>query len=163
MNNVIKTLFVVSTEKKLHGTLEKFWSEYKYFNQKNDPFDRNKFIWNSKDTRDGSSRLCHQKYSLPSTKVLGFVAFRVTSKVLGIGSAERSWGDVKTIKPGKISAFVSCIYEKQSIVCTSAYIEEARIGSTLSHTDSKDGSHSHSWNDEDHAFDYHLDQWGVEK
>ena len=46
---------------------------------------------------------------------------------------------------------------------TSACIEEARIGSTLSHTDSKDGSHSHSWNYEYHAFDYQLDQWGVEK
>ena len=27
----------------------------------------------------------------------------------------------------------------------------------------KDGSHSHSRNDEDHAFDYQLEQWGVEK
>ena len=46
---------------------------------------------------------------------------------------------------------------------TSACIEEARIGSTLSHTSSKDSSHSHSWNDEDHAFDYQFDQWGVDK
>ena len=45
----------------------------------------------------------------------------------------------------------------------SACIEEARIGRTLSHTDSKDVSHSQYWNDEDHAFDYQLDQWGVEK
>ena len=35
-----------------------------------------------------------KKYSLPSTKVLGFVSWRVTSKSLGTGSAERSWGDV---------------------------------------------------------------------
>ena len=33
---------------------------------------------------------------------------------------------------------------------------------TLSHTYSKYGSHSHSWNDEYHAFGYQLDQWGVE-
>ena len=45
---------------------------------------------------------------------------------------------------------------------TSDSIEEARIVWNLSHTDSKDGSHSYSWNDEDHAFDYQLDQWGVE-
>ena len=44
-----------------------------------------------------------------------------------------------------------------------ACIEEARIGRTLSHTYNKDGSHSHSWNDDDHTFDYQLDQWGVEK
>ena len=45
----------------------------------------------------------------------------------------------------------------------SVCIEEASIGSNLSHTDSKYGSQSHSWNDEDHAFDYQLDQWGIEK
>ena len=42
-------------------------------------------------------------------------------------------------------------------------IEEVRIGRTLSHTDSKDGSHSYSWNDDDHAFGYQLDQWGFEE
>ena len=45
----------------------------------------------------------------------------------------------------------------------SACIEEVRIGRTLSHIDSKDGSQSQSWNDEDHAFDYQLYQWGVDK
>ena len=45
----------------------------------------------------------------------------------------------------------------------SACIEEARIGKTLSRTESIHGLHSHSWNDEDHAFDYQLDQWGVDK
>ena len=102
----------------------------------------------------------HQKYSLPSTKVIGFVDCRVTLKNTGIGSAKRSWGDVKTIKLGNISALGSNIFEKQSILYTSTCIEEARIGSTISHTDSKDASHSHSWNDEDHAFDYQLYQWG---
>ena len=34
---------------------------------------------------------------------------------------------------------------------------------TISHKDSKDGSHSHSWNDEDHAFNHQLYQWGVDK
>ena len=87
----------------------------------------------------------------------------VTSKILGITSAERSWGDVKKIKSGKISAPGSDIYEKQSVVYKSACIEEASIGSTLSHTYSKDASHSHSWKYEDHEFDYQLDQWGVDK
>ena len=68
-----------------------------------------------------------------------------------------------TIKLGKISAPGSNISEKNSIVYTSGCIEEASNGSNISHTDSKDVSHSHSWNDEDHDFDYQLDQWGVEK
>ena len=62
-----------------------------------------------------------------------------------------------------MSALGSDISEKQSIVYTSACIEEARILRTLSHTDMKENSHSHTWNDEDHAFDYQLDQWGVEE
>ena len=37
------------------------------------------------------------------------------------------------------------------------------IGRTLPHTDSTYGSKSHSWNDQYRAFDYQLDQWGVEK
>ena len=66
------------------------WSEYTLFNHNNDPFDSNDFIWNSKDINDGNSHLWNQKYSSPSTTVLGFVDCRVTSKMLGIGSAKRS-------------------------------------------------------------------------
>ena len=157
VNNVIKTLFAGSTEKELHGDLDTFWIENTNFNQKKDPFDSNEFIWNSKDISDGNSHIWHQKYSLPSTKVLGFVNCRVTVKIIGIGSYERSWRDVKTIKSGKISYIGSDISKKHSIVYTYSCIEEARIVGTLSHIDSKYGSHSHSWNDEDHAFDYQLD------
>ena len=46
---------------------------------------------------------------------------------------------------------------------TSTCIEEARIGRTLSDTDTNNGSHSHTWNDDDQAFDYQLYQCGVEK
>ena len=88
---------------------------------------------------------------------------RVTSKILGIGSAELSWCDVKTIKLVKRSALGSDISEKQIILYKSACIEEARILSTLYRIDIKDGSRSYSCNDEYHTFDYQLDQWGVEK
>ena len=83
VNNVIKSFFSGSTEKELHESLDTFWSKYKIFNKNNDPFDSNEFIWDSKDISDGNSHLWHQIYSLPSTKVLGFVACRVTSKILG--------------------------------------------------------------------------------
>ena len=63
------------------------------------------------------------KYSLLCTKVLGFVACIVTSKVLGICAAERSWGGVNKIKSGKISAISSDVSEKKTIVYTSAFIE----------------------------------------
>ena len=98
MNNFISSFFAGSTETELHETLFTLWSEHTHFNQNNYLFDSNEFIWNSKDISDGNSHLCRQKYSLPSTKLLGFVAFRVASKILGIESSELSWGDVKTIK-----------------------------------------------------------------
>ena len=47
------------------------------------------------------------KYSPPCTKVIGFGVCIVTSKVLGIGVADRSWGDIITIKSGKMSAISS--------------------------------------------------------
>ena len=46
---------------------------------------------------------------------------------------------------------------------TSACIEEVRIGRSLSDIDTNNGSHSHTCNYDDQAFDYQLDQWGVEK
>ena len=156
VNNVIKSVFDRWTEKDLHGALDTFWSEYTLFNHKNDPFDRNDLICNSKDITDGKSHIWHQKYALVYTIVIGFVACRVTSKIIGIGSAERSWGDIKTIKPGNISALSSEISENQSIVYTSACIEEARTGRTLSHINNYNGSHSHTWNDWDQAFDDQL-------
>ena len=109
-NNVIKTFFAGSTEKELPENHDTFWSKYTYFNNKNDPFNIDEFIWISKDISDSKSPLWHQKYFFPPIKLLGFVACRVTSKILGIGSAERSWGDVKTIKSGKRSALGSEIY-----------------------------------------------------
>ena len=43
----------------------------------------------------------HQRYSLPVTKVLGRLACLVLSKILGIGSAERNWKQVKLVKSGQ--------------------------------------------------------------
>ena len=77
VNTVINTLFAVLSEKELHENLDTFWIEYTKFNNNNDPFDSEEFIWGSKYIGDGNSHLCHQKYSLPSTKFLGVVACRV--------------------------------------------------------------------------------------
>ena len=99
----------------------------------------------------------HQKYSLPCTKVLRFVSCRVTSKVLGIGAAERSWGDIKRIKSGRRSAISSDVSEKQSIVYTSAYIESARIEQYNSDKQLNDNCSIHTWNEEDNVFDHQLE------
>ena len=55
----------------------------------------------------------------------GFVDCRATSKTLGIGVSERSWGDVKSTKDGKRASLSSEKLEKQSVCYTSACLEEA--------------------------------------
>ena len=108
-------------------TPDLFWTYHTDFDNKLDSFDVDGFICKCKDIRDGNSHLWHQKYSLPFTKVLGFVVCKVTSKVLCICAAERFWGDVNTIKSGNRYAISSDVSEKQSIVYTSTSTESARI------------------------------------
>ena len=79
VNNVIKTLFSGASEEEMDVTIDLFWTEYSEFVNKIGSFDADEFILKSKDIRDGNSHLWNQKYSLPFTKVIGFVACRVTS------------------------------------------------------------------------------------
>ena len=160
-NNVIKTLCSGSSEEKMNVTLDVFWTYYTAFDNNVGSYDADAFIWKRKDISDDNSHLWHQKYLLPFTKVLGFVACRVTSKVLGIGAAEHSWGDIKTIKSGKRSAISSGVSEKQSIVYTSTCIESARIEQYQSDKQLYDNYSSHNWNEEDDEFDHQLDKQGV--
>ena len=101
VNNVTKKLFYGLSEEELYVTLDLFWSAYNDFNHKNGTFDGVEYICRNKDIINGISHIWNQKYSLLCIKVFGFVACRFTSKVLGIGAAGSSWGDVKTIKSGK--------------------------------------------------------------
>ncbi len=77
------------------------------------------------DALEGRSHIWHETYSLRYTKVLGFVACRVTSKRLEIGSGERVWSDVKQIKVGKRSSPSGDSLEKRAILFTTAHLEEA--------------------------------------
>ena len=74
VNNVIKTLFSGASEEEIAATLDVFRTEYTEFGNKIGSFDADEFIWKSKDIRYGNSHVWHQKYSLPFTKVIGFVA-----------------------------------------------------------------------------------------
>jgi hypothetical protein len=83
--------------------------------------------WASSDCLTGKSFLQHKKYSLPYTVVLGFVGCRVTSKLCGIGLAERSWRGVKQIKDGVRSHLGGESTEKRSVIYVTAKIQEARM------------------------------------
>ena len=95
VNIFIMTRCPVLYEEELHGTPDTFWSKLTNFNHNIDPFESNRFIYISKYTCAGNSHLWHQKYYLPFTKFICFVAFRVTSNFLRMRSVERSIGDVK--------------------------------------------------------------------
>ncbi len=55
------------------------------------------------------------------------VACQTISKHLGIGSADRSWSDVKTIKNGNWAYRGGQLLEQRAIFDTSAKLEEAQI------------------------------------
>ena len=100
MENVIVRYFKSDVDKDTGEMIDIFWNEFKEFKNRTGPFSQES-IWNVKDVREGNSHLWDEKYSYPYTIVLGKIACRVTSKLLGIGSAERSWGDVKHLKKDK--------------------------------------------------------------
>ncbi len=79
------------------------------------------------DAVNVNSFVWHQLYSLPYTKVLGFVACHTTSKQLGIGAAERSWSDVKQIKDGKRSNLGRVSLKKRAILYSLARLNKAKI------------------------------------
>ena len=77
VNSVIRILSHGLSEDEMDFTLDLFWTENTDLDNQNGSFDRDEFIQKRKDIRDCNSYLWHQKYSLPCTKVIGFVACRV--------------------------------------------------------------------------------------
>ncbi len=77
----------------------------------------------SPDALNGNSFFWRHLYLLPYTCVLGLAACQVTSKRLGIRSAER-WSDVKQLKEQKQSKFGGRSLEKRATLFTSAKLRE---------------------------------------
>ena len=140
--------------------IDTFWNEFKSFQQCTYPFSEPS-RWATPDVTQGNSYLWHEKYSLPYTLVLGFVACRVTSKLCGIGPAERSWGGVKNIKTGKRSHMSGETTEKISILYVSARIQQSRI--LCDRLEKLDATGNDAmFGDDDINFDMQLEQFGVD-
>ncbi len=67
--------------------IDTFWKEFSDFQNKTGVYGLRPGRFLLPDAINGNSHLWHELYSLPYTNVLGFVACRVTSKRLGVGSA----------------------------------------------------------------------------
>ena len=83
-------------------------------------------MWNSSYIQRGASHYWHGQYTFKIYQELGFVAARVTSKLLGIGSCERAWGDTKHVRQGKRCSLSAEKLEMQSILFTASCIQKAR-------------------------------------
>jgi hypothetical protein len=80
--------------------IDTFMEEYGDFTNKRGMFARDNIWIMAKDEHTKAYRW-HYKYSLTTTKVLGKLACLVLSKILGIGTAERNWKQVKAVKSGQ--------------------------------------------------------------
>ena len=144
----------------LHEIIDSFWNEFKAFQNRTNPY-HDPIRWASYDVTRGSSYLWHEKYSIPYTTVLGYVACRVTSKLCGIGPAERSWGGVKQVKDGKRSHLSGQSTEKRSILFISSKIAQARIEcDRMEKIDAVGGNQM--FGDDDMNFDLQLEKFGID-
>ena len=69
----------------------------------------------------------HKKESLRYTKEFGKFACQVTSKILGIGTAERSWEDVKHLKTNKRAHLLGERAKKQATIFGASCIEDTLL------------------------------------
>ncbi len=80
--------------------IDTFLTEYGDFINKRGSFACN-HMWITAAEEDLKAYRWHQRYSLPVTKVLGKLACLTLSKILGIGTVEQNWKQVKAVKSGQ--------------------------------------------------------------
>jgi hypothetical protein len=142
-----------------HEIIDTFWNEFKAFQNCTQPYHDMSHCASS-DCVSGKSYLWHEKYSLPYTVVLGVVGCHVTSKLRGIGPAERSWGGVKQIKDGVRSHLGGESTEKRSVIYVTAKIQEARMCQHQIENLDATGPDA-TFGDNDINFDLQLEKFGV--
>ena len=160
VSNLVRKLFShLPLPHKVERMVDSFWSEWKCFQLQLKPFDV-PHIWEVGTVAEGKSHEWHDIHSLHRTEAFGFVACRTTSKALGIGSAERSWGDVKTLREGKRCNIGSGRLEKQAVCYTHSCLERARIfrdGKSTHKVDTREVEYG--WEDMDKQFELQIDGW----
>jgi hypothetical protein len=141
-------------EEKISDCIGIFWLEFTQFQNKTGPF-RKEYIWSNSTAKNGESHVWHQSFSLNYTKVLGKVGCRWTSKVLGIGQAERNWKVVKRLKKARPNLKIDSL-EKQGVIVAVAGMQRGRAMLM------KDKSNQLRWLKDDEDFDLGLKNWNVD-
>jgi hypothetical protein len=163
---LFKKLFAyqATREKGIGSMIEEFWNEHEMFISKKGAYDLDsqEYIWNAKELKDGNSYLWHKKNSYKYTKYFGHFACIVTSKILGIGAAERSWGNVKDLKNAQRSHLSSDRTKKQATIYGASCSQMAKIRRDISsrNNDDDDGSDGFTFWEEadfDKAFEFNME------
>jgi hypothetical protein len=140
--------------------VDTFWNEFKAFQCCMEP-SHHPSQWATPDVSSGRSHIWHEKYSLPYTQVLGYVACCVTSKLCGIGPAERGWAAVKTVKNLKKYHLGSESTEKRSVIYITAKQQEASLN--LAQNEKLDAKGPNAmFCDDNINFDLQLEMWDVD-
>ena len=113
------------SEQKKAAVLDKFWDEYGEFANHTGMF-KGRHIWISAEHQGTFAHKWHERYSYPYTEYLGKLACRVTSKVMGIGEAERIWKAVKKIRVGQRGSLTPEKAKKQAIIAASYSMEKSK-------------------------------------
>jgi len=140
----------------LAAIMNTFWDEFEQFKTKSGCYGKS-YIWSNSQNSDiltGASHFWHKKYSYCYTKVLGKFACRVCSKIVGIGSAERTWGTVKHLKTDKRAHLSPEAVEKQATIFGASCMTDAKI-------DRDNSGPIKFWHDDD--FDKQFDMLALAK
>ena len=157
VEKVIAKLYYPMVDEDLGQVIQTFWSEFDDFQIKSGMHYARSWIWTSDEIKQGNCHRWHKLYTLPHTKVFGFVACRVCSKPLGCGNAERNWGNFKQLKSGKRSHLSADKSQKQATVYGAASFERTRM---VQAAEEKTGLTLESrWTDADISFEMGLERW----
>jgi hypothetical protein len=185
MDRILDKFYHNCTEEELGKIKDIFWTEFEEFHNKTGRFGfGRKYIWNSELIRQRLSAKWHAQYSMQYTEVsllcvvssflialltfcvlfcycnlqvLGKVACRILSTLLGIGIAERSWGAVKHLKNGCRSLMGSESTRMQATIFGASCIEKAR---TLK---AQKEQAMELWNENDAEFQLGLESFNADE
>ena len=147
-------------EDKIEAKVDIFLDEWLEYQNKTGQFHERPEIWKARERAENTCDWA-KKYLLKYTEVLGWIICRVCSKVLGVGTCERAWKDVKKMKTSQRGSMQIDSTEKQSTIYGMARIEEEAIRRDERKKYLPNVA-SREWTEEDEHLDLHLEEWGDE-
>lgn len=106
--------------------IDTFWQEYSDFTMRVGRF-KGEDMWFIAEQLDQPAHVWHKTYSVGITEILGLLACIVTSKILGIGTAERNWKQLKSGKNGQRASLSAEKCKQQALIYGRYQQQRAKI------------------------------------